>query len=293
MKAFVIIFALAGLAAGYKIQPDKEQLILVPKTGQCDPDMTPCPSGCCPVPPELNWFCCPDAAYPGCAATADDCPFETKRVQLVKFAKTDHDQCGPDETSCPVGCCPMPDWYCCPDHFPICAPTAFDCPWSSLRDRTVDKLFMLWYNISKYITDFETTSIMSFSSLWFLCRQHNSIWSIDYSYHIWNSWTIWSGSFTGKISVQRAQSVPMVRMVKNGERESYWKELNHERTYIEKRFLRRSRGGLRHRGSYWDWFLETCFQKSKVKMSNHGFRPDLAMPTLIQTVQCVLLLSKV
>ena len=129
MKAYAIIFALAGLAAGYKIQLDKEQLMIkLPKTGQCDPDETPCPSGCCPVPPELNWFCCPDAAYPGCAATADDCPFETKRVELVKFAKTDHDQCGPDETSCPVGCCPMPDWYCCPDHFPICAPTAFDCP---------------------------------------------------------------------------------------------------------------------------------------------------------------------
>ena len=77
MKAFVIIFALAGLAAGYKIQPDKEQLIKVPKTGQCDPDMTPCPSGCCPVPPELNWFCCPDA-WPGCAATAEDCTLETK-----------------------------------------------------------------------------------------------------------------------------------------------------------------------------------------------------------------------
>ena len=29
------------------------------------------------------------------------------------------------------------------------------------------------------------------------------------------------GVYRGKISVQRAQSVPMVRMVTNGERESY------------------------------------------------------------------------
>ena len=93
MRAFAIIFALAGLAAGYKIQLDKEQLIKVPKTGQCDPDMTPCPSGCCPVPPELNWFCCPDAAYPGCAATADDCPFETKRVSTL-FIKSQSARAG-------------------------------------------------------------------------------------------------------------------------------------------------------------------------------------------------------
>ena len=78
---------------------------------------------------------------------------------------------------------------------------------------------------------------MSFSSLWFLYRQHNSIWSIDYSYHIWNSWTIWSGSFTGKISVQRAQSLPMVRMVKSG-----------ERSYIERSWT--MRGLILKRGSW-------------------------------------------
>ena len=47
--------------------------------------------------------------------------------------------------------------------------TALD---QAFGSRTVDKLFMLWYNISKYITDFETNSIMSFNSLLFLYRQH-------------------------------------------------------------------------------------------------------------------------
>ena len=103
------------------------KLVKLAKSSQCGPDETPCTSGCCPEP---NWFCCPDASYSVsyCAATDADCPFEAKRLHLVKLAKS-ADQCGPDETNCPVGCCPMgPDWYCCPDHFPICAPTAFDCP---------------------------------------------------------------------------------------------------------------------------------------------------------------------
>merc|ERR1711936_960188 len=39
-----------------------------------------------------------------CAATAADCPFVAKKAQLMKMAK--NRQCGPDETSCPAGCCP-------------------------------------------------------------------------------------------------------------------------------------------------------------------------------------------
>merc|ERR1712203_319831 len=36
-------------------------------------------------------------------------------------------QCGPDETSCPAGCCPEANWFCCPDNM-YCAATAADCP---------------------------------------------------------------------------------------------------------------------------------------------------------------------
>ena len=101
----------------------KAQLIKMSKTRQCGPDETSCPGGCCP---EANWFCCPDD---WCAATAADCPYQARKAQLVKLAKTKSTQCGPDETTCPVGCCPFgPNWYCCPDHGPqFCAPTAADC----------------------------------------------------------------------------------------------------------------------------------------------------------------------
>jgi hypothetical protein len=96
---------------------------------QCGPDQTPCPSvgssGCCP---EANWFCCVDGHY--CAATAADCPSEAKKTLLVKHAKSN--QCGPDETTCPAGCCPMgPNWYCCPYFY--CAATAADCPFEAKK----------------------------------------------------------------------------------------------------------------------------------------------------------------
>merc|ERR1719239_1858725 len=86
----------------------KAQLMKMAKNKQCGPDETSCPAGCCP---EANWFCCPDNMY--CAATAADCPFVAKKAQLMKMAK--NKQCGPDETSCPAGCCPEANWFCCPD----------------------------------------------------------------------------------------------------------------------------------------------------------------------------------
>merc|ERR1712212_1261773 len=43
----------------------------------------------------------------------------------MKMAK--NRQCGPDETSCPAGCCPEANWFCCPDNM-YCAATAADCP---------------------------------------------------------------------------------------------------------------------------------------------------------------------
>ena len=44
-------------------------------------------------------------------------------------------ECGPDETWCPAGCCPMgPNWFCCPDDmWPGCAPTASECPFVAKR----------------------------------------------------------------------------------------------------------------------------------------------------------------
>ena len=58
-------------------------------------------------------------------AMASGFKIEAKRAQLIKPAKSN--QCGPDETSCPAGCCHEANWFCCPDDF-YCAATAADCP---------------------------------------------------------------------------------------------------------------------------------------------------------------------
>merc|ERR1712192_118187 len=76
-----------------------------------------------------NWFCCPDNMY--CAATAADCPFVAKKAQLMKLAKSK--QCGSGETSCPAGCCPEANWFCCPDNM-YCAATSADCPFRAVSD---------------------------------------------------------------------------------------------------------------------------------------------------------------
>ena len=49
----------------------------------------------------------------------------TKKAQLIKLAKSN--QCEPDETECPFGCCPEANWYCCPGGV-FCAVDAEDCP---------------------------------------------------------------------------------------------------------------------------------------------------------------------
>merc|ERR1711971_1064078 len=38
--------------------------------------------------------------------------------------------CDMQSTCCPSGCCPEPNWYCCPDWF--CAATAADCAFASI-----------------------------------------------------------------------------------------------------------------------------------------------------------------
>ena len=123
MKVLAVVFALVALTSGFKIETKKAKLIRVAKSNQCGPDETDCPNGCCP---EANWYCCADSF--NCAATAADCPFVVKKAQLVvKLAKTKTNPCGPDETNCPDGCCPMPNWVCCTDAPFGCAATADDC----------------------------------------------------------------------------------------------------------------------------------------------------------------------
>merc|ERR1711990_963957 len=119
MKVFAVWFALVALTSGFKIEAKKTELIT--RSEQCydDPDTADCPGGCCPHP---NWFCCADNI--NCAPTSADCRLDAKMAKLTKLAKSK--QCGPDETDCPGGCCPMPNWYCCPSGF--CAETAAECP---------------------------------------------------------------------------------------------------------------------------------------------------------------------
>ena len=115
----------AATAFDCPFEARKTQLVKMAKIKQCGPDETNCPGGCCPMP---DWYCCPDASY--CAATAADCPFEARKAQLMKMAKIK--QCDPDETSCPGGCCPWTNWYCCPDAY-YCAATAADCPFEAKK----------------------------------------------------------------------------------------------------------------------------------------------------------------
>merc|ERR1711892_1199942 len=69
-----------------------------------------------------------------CAATAADCPFVAMKEKLTKMAA--NKQCGSDETSCPAGCCPEANWYCCPDNV-YCAATAADCPFVAAKETLV------------------------------------------------------------------------------------------------------------------------------------------------------------
>ena len=47
------------------------------------------------------------------------------------------DQVGPNETTCPGGCCPEANWFCCPDAY-YCAATAADCPFDAKRTQLVE-----------------------------------------------------------------------------------------------------------------------------------------------------------
>ena len=121
MRAVPLFFAILSTATGFKIETKKPTLVKLTKGYECDPTWTKCPAGCCPFGGP-SWFCCQDDQ--SCAPTPSDCAFEAKRSKLIKLAKIN--QCGPDETDCPNGCCPHTNWYCCPDSF-NCAATAADC----------------------------------------------------------------------------------------------------------------------------------------------------------------------
>merc|ERR1711936_364830 len=116
----------AATAADCPFVAKKEKLMKMAAKKQCGPNETSCPAGCCP---NANWYCCPDNIY--CAATAADCPFVAKKEKLMKMAAKK--QCGPNETSCPAGCCPNANWYCCPDNI-YCAATAADRPFVAKLD---------------------------------------------------------------------------------------------------------------------------------------------------------------
>merc|ERR1719369_1103388 len=45
--------------------------------------------------------------------------------------------CCPDnQTECPAGCCPEANWYCCPDGM-YCAATAADCPFVNSKEKVM------------------------------------------------------------------------------------------------------------------------------------------------------------
>merc|ERR1712080_751902 len=59
--------------------------------------------------------------------------FVAAKQTLIKMAaKKD---C-PGGTECPGGCCPEPNWYCCPDGM-YCAATAADCPFVAAKQTLI------------------------------------------------------------------------------------------------------------------------------------------------------------
>ena len=75
------------------------------------------------------------AAIFALVALASGFKIETKRAQLITLAKIN--QCGPDETPCPAGCCPMPGWFCCFDSV-YCAATVDDCRFDAEKTQLMD-----------------------------------------------------------------------------------------------------------------------------------------------------------
>lgn len=132
MRVVPLFFAILSTATGFKIETKKPTLAKLTKGYECDPTCTRCPAGCCPFGGP-SWICCQDDQ--SCAPTPSDCAFEAKRFKLIKLAKIN--QCGPDETDCPNGCCPHTNWYCCPDSF-NCAATAADCAFEAKNNLLVE-----------------------------------------------------------------------------------------------------------------------------------------------------------
>ena len=100
-----------------------KKLVKMAAKTQCDAGECPmcCLDECCPV--EGHTVCCPGNMY--CALTLDSCPSVARNAKLVQMAAKK--QC--TGTDCPFGCCPEPDWYCCPDMW--CAATSAVCPFVS------------------------------------------------------------------------------------------------------------------------------------------------------------------
>ena len=83
---------------------------------------TECPGGCCILP---NAYCCPDGIH--CAPGPPMCP-QSKSNSFMELSVS-KPTCGPGETQCPDACCPVANWFCCPDGR-YCAETPDKCPLS-------------------------------------------------------------------------------------------------------------------------------------------------------------------
>merc|ERR1711936_122384 len=57
--------------------------------------------------------------------------------------------CDMQSTCCPSGCCPEPNWFCCPDYY--CAATPVDCAFASKRHELLSWVRGPWAGVqSKY-----------------------------------------------------------------------------------------------------------------------------------------------
>lgn len=73
---------------------------------------TICPAGCCPEP---NYECCPNGK--DCAPTIEQCEPNLKLAKRAEEVSEEKAAAGAPCTGtvCPAGCCPEPNYVCCPN----------------------------------------------------------------------------------------------------------------------------------------------------------------------------------
>ena len=111
----------------------KKQFIQMAAKKECSPEEADCNGWCCSGDFPA---CCFNVPYM-CACFEAACPAFDAKTQFTEMAAkkqfikmTSKKQC--EGTTCPAGCCPYENWFCCSDNM-NCAITEDNCPFVDVR----------------------------------------------------------------------------------------------------------------------------------------------------------------